>query len=77
MIQNSQAKFREELRVACRVLSPESRQVLSQMLGSLRSLAEEAASESGRKGKWMMFAYWKTVGVYAGHFGRAVARGRA
>lgn len=72
MIHNAQAKFRAELRSACRELSPESREALSRMLGALRSLADEAAAESGRKSKWMMFAYWKTVAVYVKHFAATV-----
>lgn len=76
MIHNAQAKFRAELRAGCRDLSPKSREALSRMLGALRNLADEAASESGRKSKWMMFAYWKTVAVYTKHFAAAV-RSRA
>ena len=72
MIHNAQAKFRAELRAAARDLSPESREALSRMLGALRSLADEAAFESGRKAKWMMFAYWKTVAVYVKHFAAAL-----
>ena len=74
MIHGAQAKFRSELRAACRELNPESREALLGMLGALRSLADEAATESGRKAKWMMFAYWKTVAVYAKHFHAAVRR---
>lgn len=72
MIHSAQAKFRAELRAACRDLSPESREALSRMLGALRNLADEAATESGRKAKWMMFAYWKTVAVYTKHFAAAL-----
>ena len=72
MIHSHQAKFRAELRSACRDLSPESRQAVSLMLAALRNLADEAAAESGRKAKWMMFAYWKVVAVYAKHFAAAV-----
>ena len=75
MIHNAQAKFRAQLRSVGRDLSPESREALSRMLGALRNLADEAASESGRKAKWMMFAYWKSVAIYAKHFAAAVRRG--
>ena len=72
MIHNAQVKFRAELRAAAKDLSPESREVLSRMLGALRNLADEASIESGRKAKWMMFAYWKAVAVYTKHFAAAI-----
>ena len=72
MIHNAQAKFRAELRAGSRDLSPESREALGRMLGALRNLADAAAAESGRKAKWVMFAYWKTVAVYVKHFAAAI-----
>ena len=71
-IHSAQTQFRAELRAASRELSPESRAALARMLGALRNLADQAADESGRKAKWMMFAYWKTVAVYTKHFTAAV-----
>jgi hypothetical protein len=68
VIQGAQARFRAQLRSAARDLSPESREALLRMLGALRSLADEAAAESGRKAKYVMFAYWKAVAVYCRHF---------
>ena len=45
MIHNAQAKFRAELRSACRDLSPESREALSRMLGALRAHTQARLAE--------------------------------
>lgn len=57
-------------------LSPEARGALVSMLAAIRTLALCNAAESLRQNKWMMHAYWRVVGVYAGHLRRLSLRGR-
>lgn len=49
------------------------RQVLRRLILDLRDQMKAKADESLRKHKYMMYAYWKCGGVYAGHIARALA----
>ena len=51
------------------------REPLADVLLELRADAIERAEVSWRKHKAPMAAYWKAVGVYAGHFARASRKG--
>ena len=48
------------------------RKLLSELLLDIRRDARRRADESWRKHKAPMAAYWKAVGVYAGHISRAI-----
>ena len=48
------------------------RKLLSELLLDIRRDALRRADESWRKHKAPMAAYWKAVGVYAGHISRAI-----
>lgn len=63
--------FAVELRKRAEPLDPQQRAALGGMLDELRIFALEASNESLRRNKYVMFAYWRVVAVYAGHFRRA------
>lgn len=52
------------------MLPPESRFALRALLLDLRTDAQARATESWRRNKAPMAAYWKAVAVYAGHAAR-------
>jgi hypothetical protein len=51
---------------------PEIRDLFCAALGELQAEARVLAEKSWRRNKGPMAAYWKAVGVYAGHFRRAM-----
>lgn len=51
---------------------PDTRERVRALLNNICTQANEKAAESFRKNKYMMFAYWKIVRVYAGHIRRAI-----
>lgn len=55
-----------------RALPAECREPLRQVLMGIRADAQAKAQVSWRKNKGPMAAYWKAVGVYAGHIARAI-----
>lgn len=55
-----------------RALPPECRDPLRHALRSIRADARAKAQDSWRRNKGPMAAYWKAVGVYAGHIERAI-----
>lgn len=55
-----------------RALPAECREPLRQVLMGIRADAQVKAQVSWRKNKGPMAAYWKAVGVYAGHIARAI-----
>lgn len=55
-----------------RALPVECREPLRQTLMAIRADAQVKAQESWRRNKGPMAAYWKAVGVYAGHIARAI-----
>jgi len=58
-----------------RDLPPEAAQALRDVLADIRVDALKRAEECWRKHKAPMAAYWKAVGVYAGHIRRATPCG--
>ncbi len=54
-------------------LEPGTRALVRRMIQDLRAQANLKAAASFATCKWMMFAYWKIVGVYANHIQRALA----
>ena len=64
--------FEDRVRVEAMALSPAARVALGHMLGSLAEYAEQRATASLHAKKFVMFAYWKVVAVYARHFRRLV-----
>ena len=68
--------FEYEVRESARELDTAQRQAMVRMLRGLRAIALGNAQESQRKNKWMMVAYWRVVGVYAGHFARLIKSSR-
>lgn len=66
--------FEREVREAARSLTGDSRAALIDMLSALSESAERRASRSRDAKKWMMFGYWKVVGVYARHFRRLIVQ---
>jgi len=71
-IREAHRLFEYEVREAAKPLDADQRQALMRMLRGLRATAIAKGVESQRKNKWMMLAYWRVVGVYAGHFARLV-----
>lgn len=57
------------------LLPAESQAALRAVLIDLRRDAQARATESWRRNKAPMAAYWKAVAVYAGHAARLLARG--
>ena len=55
-----------------RLLPVGQRRMLSDLLMEIRADALERAEHSWRRHKAPMAAYWKAVGVYAGHIARAI-----
>jgi hypothetical protein len=53
-------------------LEPESRAALRALLEELRRDAHAKAEHSWRKRKAVPAAYWRAVGVYAGHLSRVL-----
>lgn len=53
---------------------PETRALFCQALAELQAEARTLAEKSWRRNKGPMAAYWKAVGVYAGHFRRAMSQ---
>lgn len=53
-------------------LPVESREALRRVLMAIRADAQANAQESWRRNKGPMAAYWKSVGVYAGHIARTL-----
>lgn len=53
-------------------LEPDIRHMIRDLVVDLRDQARAKADESLRKNKYMMFAYWKCVAVYANHFARCL-----
>ena len=68
--------FEERVRKHAGRLNPEARHEILAMLGELRHMAGLNALESFQKNKHMMYAYWKTIEVYAGHLVRLVVAAR-
>lgn len=60
-----------------RALPLQSRQALAALLRDLSLDARERAERSWRQNKAPMAAYWKTVGVYAGHLHRLARPSKA
>lgn len=54
-------------------LDPDVRALVRRLIQDLRAQANVKAAASFATCKWMMFAYWKIVGVYANHVQRALA----
>ena len=75
LIARARQQLQDRLRAEVADLPRDSRLALAGMLFSLRTFALMNADESRRRSKWMMFAYWKVVAVYAGHFRRVALRG--
>ncbi|WP_286774276.1 hypothetical protein [Sphingomonas sp. 66-10] len=57
---------------ALRSLPIEVRQQLADAARAIQADARDRADKCWRKHKAPMAAYWKAVGVYAGHFARAI-----
>lgn len=55
-----------------RALDPTSRAALESVLRDLAADAHARAEKSWRTRKAPMAAYWRSVGVYAGHIARAL-----
>lgn len=55
-----------------RLLPPTTRSELSSLLYELRADAQARADDCWRRHKAPMAAYWKAVGVYAGHIARVL-----
>jgi hypothetical protein len=55
-----------------RSLPPAAREQLRAVLMDLRADAQARAEQSWRRHKGPMAAYWRAVGVYAGHIARAI-----
>lgn len=55
-------------------LPADARQALRSLVLNVRDQARAKGDESLRQNKYMMFAYWRVVGVYAGHIARAIGR---
>ncbi len=53
-------------------LPPETRALIAEALKELTADCRAKANSHWRKNKGWAAAYWKTVGVYAYHFGRAI-----
>lgn len=53
-------------------LEPDARAAMVGMLMDLRQFAIGASHESLKKSKYVMFAYWRVVAVYAGQFARVL-----
>jgi hypothetical protein len=56
-----------------RALDPGTRALVRRLIQDIRAQANVKAAASFATCKWMMFAYWKIVGVYANHIQRALA----
>lgn len=69
-ISDARRLFEHEVRSAAAELDDAQRAAVVRMLRGLRAIALSNAEESERRNKWMMLAYWRVVGVYAGHFAR-------
>lgn len=55
-----------------RDLDPETRAILVGLLLEIRAAGRANAERCWRRNKGPMAAYWKAVGVYAGHIARAI-----
>lgn len=55
-------------------LSPETRQIVADILTDLTLDARRRAQQSWLKNKGPMAAYWKAVGAYANHIKSAIKR---
>jgi hypothetical protein len=73
-IRDAHRLFEYEVTEAARELDAVQRRALVRMLHGLRTTSVAKAQESYRKNKWMNFAYWRVVAVYAGHFARLIQR---
>lgn len=73
-IRGNRSAFEAAVLERAEQLAPQARLALADMLEALRTEALRNAAASHRKAKWMQFAYWRVVAVYAGHFRRLTRR---
>ncbi len=72
MIRQADLQLKERWLARFGRLPPEARTALRDCLLELRADALGRAEHSWRNHKAPMAAYWKVVGVYAGHLARAL-----
>lgn len=57
-------------------LPNDSRNALAQALREFRAYAIEQAEVSQKKGKYMMYAYWRVLAVYARHITKFINKAK-